>query len=94
MACDYTIPPVGGKHTDVGVPVKCGQPLSSACERLTVIGAIPHTIRYPGWVLVSGAPSVNVVSDGGIENPASFFKNLTGCYQSEHAQPSGGSTCA
>lgn len=94
MACVCNLPPVGGKHTDVGVPVKIGQPLSTACERLTVIGSIPYTIRYPGWILVNNASAVNVVSDGGIENTASFFKNLSGCYQSEFAQPSGGSTCA
>jgi len=75
-----------------GIPVKIGEPLSTACERATVVGSIPQVLIYGGGTFVNGALVNGVVSDGGIENVAEFFKARTGCYYSMTARPFG-STC-
>lgn len=75
------------------IPVKVGEPLSTACERVTTIGSIPSVIRYPQFTLVNGTAVATEISDGGIENMRSFFQTRNGCYQSMHARTMG-STCA
>lgn len=75
------------------IPLKVGFPLSSACERATVIGSIPEIIRYPGYTAVNGSPVVVLQSNGGISNKASFFKKRSGCYGNESGQV-GGTNCA
>lgn len=75
------------------IPVKVGEPLSTACERAKTIGSIPSVIRTPWYTLVDGAVVTGDVSNAGICNTASFFKSRSGCYDSKDAQTSG-STCA
>jgi hypothetical protein len=75
-----------------GIPVKIGEPLSTACERATMVGSIPQVTIYGGATFVNGALVSGVVSDGGIENLSEFFKARNGCYYSMTARPFG-STC-
>ena len=75
-----------------GIPVKIGEPLSTACERVTGVGSTPRVINYAGAVFVNGGLVDGVVSDGGIDNMAEFMKARDGCYYSMTARPFG-STC-
>lgn len=96
MPCVYDIPPTEGKHVAAGdyyIPSKVGQPLSAACQRATYIGSIPSVFRWASFTKVDGEVVTGVVADGGIENPESFFKTRSGCYQSDYGRPSGGTTC-
>ena len=74
------------------IPVKVGEPLSTACERATVVGAIPMVIRFPGFTTVNGDAIAGVSSNGGICNLGAFFLNRDGCYDDKNAQLA--STCA
>lgn len=80
-------------NTQYWIPLKVGQPLSTACERATIIGIIPEVIRYPGYTAVNGSPVAVQMSNGGIANKASFFRRRSGCYGNESGQV-GGSNCA
>lgn len=91
MACSCTVYDYNGNPVNQ-IPVKVGEPLSTACERVTAIGSIPEVIRYAGFTLVAGAPVGGIVSNGGIANPKSFFASRTGCYQDMDARVA--STCA
>lgn len=68
------------------IPVKVGQPLSSACQRATVIGAIPQVIRYPSFTTANGAVLASAVSNAGISNLNAFFTNKSGCYEDANAR--------
>lgn len=79
--------------TQYWIPLKSGFPMSTACERATIIGSIPEIIRYPGYTTVNGSPVVVLQSNGGIANKALFFKRQSGCYGSDSGQI-GGTNCA
>lgn len=91
MACTCT--PIQDGYPVNNIPVKIGAPLSTACERMTTIGAIPSVLNYAGFTLVGGAPVTRIASMGGIEYPSCFFATRSGCYESMWARPYG-STCA
>lgn len=73
------------------IPIKIGEPLSSACERATVVGSIPVVIRHPAFTLINGGVALNLVSNAGIRNLSSFFANPQGCYADRDARLA--STC-
>lgn len=78
--------------TPYNIPIKWGEPLSSACERAGVIGSIPEVTRYPGFTTINGGVFFNVPSSGGIGNLGLFFRNRgNGCYQNANARLA--STC-
>lgn len=81
-----------GNPTGGPIPIKVGEPLSSACERATVVGAIPVVIHYPGYTTINGGVAPVLVSNGGICNLGAFFLNRDGCYSDKNAQLA--STCA
>lgn len=88
MACNC-VPNANNSGNDVyWIPLKPGFPLSSACERGTVIGAIPDVIRFPNFTLISGGVAANRVSNGGIGNPSDFFTKDVGCYGDLSQYPS------
>lgn len=72
--------------------IKVGEPLSTACERGHILGAIPEVIRHPGFTVSAGGIPDRKTSSGGIQNMASFFKARHGCYHDKNAQLP--STCA
>lgn len=89
MACDCpdVNNPSGNDINAVnGIPLKVGEPLSSLNERATIMGAIPEVIRHPAFTLVAGGTVVNKMSNGGIQNMASFFKTRDGTYFNKNAQ--------
>lgn len=88
MTCTCVTNPVSGNDTSY-IPVKIGEPLSTACERASVIGAIPEVLRYPGFTLVGGATAATKISNGGIGNLGSFFKTRSGCYYDMDSRLSG-----
>ena len=73
-------------QTTVGIPIKIGEPLSSACERATIVGSIPEVVRYPAFTMVNGAVVEGVTSNGGIRNTRSFFSAKSGCYEDRNAR--------
>lgn len=73
-------------QTEVNIPIKVGEPLSSACERATIVGAIPEVIRYPQFTLIAGGVYPRVTSNGGIRNTRSFFASKNGCYEDRNAR--------
>lgn len=75
-----------------GIPQKVGEPLSTACERTTIVGQIPETINFPNFTTVNGAVAASIPSDGGIQNMVEFFKSRKGCYYDMNARLYG-STC-
>ena len=79
-------------NTGPSIPVKIGEPLSSACERATILGSIPVVINYPGYTTINGGVAPVKVSNGGICNLASFFLSREGCYFDKNSQLA--STCA
>ena len=81
-----------GNPVDGPIPIKVGQPLSTACERGYVMGAIPEVIRHPAFTLTNGAVTPSRPSSGGVQNPKSFFKTRKGCYYDKNVQLP--STCA
>lgn len=76
-----------------GIPVKVGSPLSSACERATLIGSIPEIVRFVNFTMVSGAPAINAIPMGGICNIPSFFKSRNGCFYNSNSRLSGATCC-
>lgn len=93
MSCDCSNDPSKGINVTSGIPVKEGFPLSTACERATIIGSIPEVIRFPNFTLVRGGTVVNRISSAGITNMASFFKTRTGCFYDKDGQVSGCLDC-
>lgn len=80
-------------ETDYEIPLKEGFPLSSACERATLVGSIPEIVRHPAFTYVFGVGAIaGVASNGGISNPVSFFQDRRGCYHDKNNQQP--STCA
>ena len=80
-------------ENEYDIPLKEGFPLSTGCERETIIGSIPEIVRYPGYTMVFGRGAVGgVPSNGGIGDLALFFKDRRGCYYSKNNQLP--STCA
>mgnify|MGYP001270047970 CR=1 FL=1 len=79
--------------TEVGIPVKVGEPLSTACDRANVVGSIPRVIRYAGFTLVDDGAISSVPSNGGIADAklVSFFNNEYGCYKGNNSRLA--STC-
>lgn len=75
------------------VPLKIGEPMSTACQRATVIGAIPEVIRFPNFTTSNGAVVSGVPSNGGMDEARlmAFFTTKSGCYQDENARLA--STC-
>lgn len=72
-------------NTNAPIPLKIGEPLSTSCERATIVGSIPEVIRFPGFTTVNGAIAYpSRVSSGGICNLTSFFRNHNGCYENEN----------
>lgn len=70
-------------RVDHGGPVTIyeGEALSTACERYTGVGQIPRVLAVPGATFVRGKAVAGVPSNGGIQNPVSFFKSTEGdCY--------------
>lgn len=63
---------------DASVPLKMGDALSTANQRLTTIGSIPHVLHYPGFTLVNCAPAASFPSNGGIGNFSHFFRSRAG----------------
>jgi hypothetical protein len=78
-------------QTDVGIPIKVGEPLSSACERATIVGSIPEVIRYPWFTKIGGGVFASTISNGGIQNTKEFFSSKKGCYEDRNARLA--STC-
>ena len=83
---------MGGNIT-YNIPVKEGFPLTTACERATMIGSIPETIKFPGFTLVRGGVVTNRIASAGIANMASFFKSRKGCYYDNNGRVSGCMDC-
>lgn len=92
MPCDCGPGEVSGNEVS-NIPIKQGFPLSTPCERATIMGAIPEVIRYPAFTLVRGATIVSKESNGGILNPTSFWKPRAGCYYDKNAQLAGCNSC-
>lgn len=86
MPCDCADPAQNSGNDEFGIPIKQGAPLSSACERAHIMGAIPEVIRHPGFTLTAGGVTASKVSNGGISNMASFFKQRHGCYHDKNSQ--------
>ena len=82
--------PQGNETTQI--PRKIGQPLSTACQRVSTIGSIPEVLIYPGVSLVDGGLITLSTPNGGISNMSSFFKSRVGCYAAKDARLSA-STC-
>lgn len=93
MAFDCTDDDSLGVNPTYNIPIKEGFPLSTACERSTVVGQIPQILSYPGFTLKNGATMVNRISPGGIINIASFFASKSGCFQDRNARIPGCSDC-
>lgn len=91
MSCNCTTPSQSGNDV-YGIPVKLGAPMSTACQRASIIGSIPTILRYAGFTLINGGLLATKPSNGGIGNLNSFFKNRPGCY-GENAQLSGSECC-
>lgn len=91
MACTTCNQGYGSGNPVSGIPVKVGAPMSTANQRAVVVGSIPQVLNMPWFTLVGCSIAVNKQSNGGIDNPASFFKYRTG-----YASPNviAGSTCA
>jgi len=83
--------PTSMVDTGPQIPLKIGFPLSSACERSTIVGSIPVVIPYANFTLVNGGIPAYAASNGGISNLGSFFKNPQGCYKNDNARLA--STC-
>jgi hypothetical protein len=78
------------------IPVKIGEALSTSNQRASIIGAIPEVIRYAGFTLVGGAPSVTKASNGGFADGAALARFLNnGTYNQGvfNNIPLMGSTC-
>jgi len=85
--------PNNGLNPSPSIPIKVGAPLSSSCERATLVGSIPEVIRHPAFTTVNGAIAAPVkASSGGICNLNSFFKNYSDCYENDNNRLA--STCA
>lgn len=84
--------PNNSGNTGPSIPIKVGEPLSTACERAHITGSIPVVIHYPGYTTVNGGAVIGTISDGGICNPAVFFLNHDGCFSDKNARLA--STCA
>lgn len=61
-----------------GIPVKQGAPLSTLAQRFSGIGSIPQVLNYANFTLVNGAAVGGIPSNGGIGNPATFFRTRSG----------------
>lgn len=92
MACSCTEYPVSGNEV-ANIPVKIGEPLSTACQRAVTIGSIPQIINFANFTLVDGAIPTSKPSNGGIANMGSFFTSRKGCFYNEWSQDYG-TTCA
>lgn len=93
MAFDCDTDLSKGVNPTYNIPIKEGFPLSTACERTTVIGQIPEIFSYPGFTLKNGATMVNRISPGGIVNMTQFFASKSGCFQDRNARISGCADC-
>lgn len=93
VASESLVEPYCRVETPYNIPLKEGFPLSTPCERATIVGSIPEIVRYPAYTMVFGEGAVaGVPSNGGIGTPVAFFKDRRGCYADKNNQQA--STCA
>lgn len=92
MSCDCVTGEQSGNEESY-IPLKVGQPMSTPCERATVVGAIPSVVRFAGFTLVRGGVPDSKISNAGISNIGTFFKNREGCFYDKNAQLPGCSNC-
>lgn len=88
MACSACSTSQAGNSTYY-LPVKVGEPLTTASDRARIIGSIPQIIRLPWFTLSNDAVAVGTISNAGISNTASFFKTRKGVYSDKNGQLSG-----
>lgn len=90
MPCDTQNPALGGNEV-ANIPVKVGEPLSSACERAHVVGSIPEVVYHPAFTVVNGGIPATKISSAGIQNRELFFSTKSGCYTDRDSRFSGSS---
>lgn len=91
---NYVEPDLNGNEI-YNIPLKVGEPLSSACQRANTIGRIPEILHYPGFVVSGGKIPAKKASNAGISEGGMkmFFSRRSsdlGCFGDV---PLYGSTC-